>query len=252
MKHISAPIILSLWLTMCQLWCGCSRDTGSKDNSNALYRAGDIEVFADSIIIGDITYTALSPAEITHCWKAPSGGSTDLDITFASSSHMADALFSKALSRYYHFPLSTADIYIHGALLDPQRAMESLRSMVADDGTIHRHGFPITADKEAWAAAAWEVYCATGSIPWLKEAYRVINRTIQRDTPVLDAGRNGLIPTWILQRIISRHGCHRSTGSRPYASAQTSGTMPPCPQLVKWRKSRIYIPKKNGNRRPKR
>ena len=193
MKHISAPIILSLWLTMCQLWCGCSRDTGSKDNSNALYRAGDIEVFADSIIIGDITYTALGPAEITHCWKAPSGGSTDLDITFASSSHMADALFSKALSRYYHFPLSTADIYIHGALLDPQRAMESLRSMVADDGTIHRHGFPITADKEAWAAAAWEVYCATGSTPWLKEAYRVINRTIQRDTPVLDAGRNGLI-----------------------------------------------------------
>ncbi len=177
---------------MCMLWCGCSRNAETEECSDAIYSSGDIEVFSDSIIIGNVNYTAISPYEITNCWKSTSD-TPDPHITLTSSSLMADALFNKAISTCHHSSPSVTDIYLHGALLDPQRSMEALRSMVDTDGTIHRQGFPIKADKEAWAAAAWEIYCATGSASWLKESYRIINRTLQKEHFTIKADPDGLI-----------------------------------------------------------
>ncbi len=182
----------TLWLAMCMLLCGCSRNAETEECSDAIYSSGDIEVFSDSIIIGNVNYTAISPYEITNCWKSTSD-TPDPHITLTSSSLMADALFNKAISTCHHSSPSVTDIYLHGALLDPQRSMEALRSMVDTDGTIHRQGFPIKADKEAWAAAAWEIYCATGSASWLKESYRIINRTLQKEHFTIKADPDGLI-----------------------------------------------------------
>ncbi|WP_289770188.1 hypothetical protein [uncultured Duncaniella sp.] len=192
MKHQPAPLSFTLWLAMCMLWCGCSRNAETEECSDAIYSSGDIEVFSDSIIIGNVNYTAISPYEITNCWKSTSD-TPDPHITLTSSSLMADALFNKAISTCHHSSPSVTDIYLHGALLDPQRSMEALRSMVDTDGTIHRQGFPIKADKEAWAAAAWEIYCATGSASWLKESYRIINRTLQKEHFTIKADPDGLI-----------------------------------------------------------
>lgn len=158
---------------------------------DAIYLADGIEVYRDSIVIDRHAHTAVSRHEITNAWH----GTTDtldnsLPILYADA-RMAEAVYTKSLSDYATSPLTPLDICLTGALLDPARSMETLRSMVAD-GAIHRHGYPLTADKEAWAAAAWEVYCATGSTEWLKEAYKVIYTTYIREVRTLRA-EGGLI-----------------------------------------------------------
>lgn len=180
--------LISLIIVMS--WCSCIRSAPAGD---ALYHTGAIDVYPDSIIIGSVVYRAVNSHEITNAWMDTAV--TDNDSPYPrlhSSSGMADALFTKSLSGYTVSPLSTADIYLSGAIMDPDRSMTMLRSMVSDDGTIHHIGYPIRAAREAWAAAAWEVYCATGSESWLKEAYRVVNRTYLREISVISAGR-GLI-----------------------------------------------------------
>jgi len=162
-------------------------------NEDALYIAGDIEVYPDSIVIDGQQYTAVSRHEITNDWKAsqqhPYAAASLPELN--SSSRMADALYAKGISHYYDESPSTLDIYLSGALLDPERSMEILHNM-APGGIIHRHGFPLETDKEAWAAAAMEVYLATGSETWLKEAYRIISSTYFKEMPPLQAD-NGLI-----------------------------------------------------------
>ena len=117
----------------------------------------------------------------------------------------------KRLSRYHDAPLSPLDIYLSGAILDPARSMETLRSL-APDGIISRPGFPLTSDNEAWAAAAMEVYHATGSEDWLKEAYRIITASLMGQSAPLRAG-DGLVrglPSY-LQRLkgYTPHGWSR-------------------------------------------
>lgn len=179
---------LSLIIVMS--WCSCIRSTPGSD---ALYHTGAIDVYPDSIVIGSVEYRAVNSHEITNAWMDTAV--TDDDSPYPrlhSSSRMADALFTKSLAGYTSAPLSSTDIYLSGAIMDPDRSMTMLRSMVSDDGSIHHIGYPLRASREAWAAAAWQVYCATGSESWLKEAYSVINRSYRREISVTSAGR-GLI-----------------------------------------------------------
>ncbi len=83
-----------------------------------------------------------------------------------------DSLFSRALES---LPDSlTADaIYLSCGLLRPQQAMEALRSRVSA-GRISSPEFSTVAINAMWGAAAWEVYCATGSAEWLEEAYQTL------------------------------------------------------------------------------
>jgi len=172
-------------------WAACSRTTAV--NEDALYAAGDIEVYPDSMVIDGRQYTAVSRSEITNAWKAApvhTAAAASLPV-LTSSSLMADALYAKGLTDYHSDTLTPLEIYLSGAILDPQRSMEMLRDM-APGGVINRHGFPLMPDKEAWAAAALEIYRATGSESWLKEAYRIIQNTYMQEIGTLRAG-NGLI-----------------------------------------------------------
>lgn len=155
--------------------------------------AGNIEVYPDSIVLDGRQYTAVSRSEITNAWKAApvhTAAAANLPV-LTSSSRMADALYAKGLSNYHRQPLSPFEIYLSGAILDPQRSMEMLRDM-APGGIISRYGFPLIPDKEAWAAAALEIYRATGSESWLKEAYRIILNTYTQEISTLRA-TDGLI-----------------------------------------------------------
>ena len=164
--------------------------------------ADDIEVYPDSIVIDGHPYTAVSRSEITDAWTAlPRHTASAATLpALTSSSRMADALYSKGLSRYHDTPLSSLDIYLSGAILDPQRSMETLRAM-APNGILPDRPLMSDTDKNAWARAALETYRATGSESWLKEAYRIISATYFRDTAALRAA-NGMIhgtPAYIHQ-----------------------------------------------------
>ena len=188
MLHI-CRLILSMLLFAA--WTACSRTAAV--NEDALYAAGDIEVYPDSMVIDGRQYTAVSRSEITNAWKASpvhTAAAASLP-ALTSSSRMADALYAKGLSNYHRHPHSSLEIYLSGAILDPQRSMEMLRDM-APGGIISHYGFPLMPDKEAWAAAALEIYRATGSESWLKEAYRIIQNTYSQEINTLKAG-NGLI-----------------------------------------------------------
>ena len=77
-------------------------------------------------------------------------------------------------------PLSVA---VADGLLRPEQSMKALRDMTRD-GKIIRRGWPVSYEAAEWAAAAWEVYCATGSDDWLREAYAVIIATLRAEKSV--------------------------------------------------------------------
>lgn len=192
MSHPSIYIRhLLLSLLLLAVWTGCSRPPVI--NEDALYMAGDIEIYPDSIVIGGEQYTAISRSEITGAWTAiPHHTASAATLpALTSSSRMAEALYSKGLSRYHDIPLSSLDIYLSGAIFDPQRSMETLRAM-ATDGTLQSRGLLADTDRDAWARAALEIYRATGSESWLKEAYRIISATYFRDIAAIRAA-DGMI-----------------------------------------------------------
>lgn len=106
----------------------------------------------------------------------------------------------------YNAPLSAEDIWLAGAMTDPEGSMERLREL-APGGSIERKGWPVAYENAAWGAAAWEVYCATGSEEWLREAYNIIMGTMRSERTV-SLTRRGLVnglaqrlevvyPTWL-------------------------------------------------------
>lgn len=92
------------------------------------------------------------------------------------------------------------------ALLRPDDAMAVLRSYTRD-GKIYRQDFPVTYTLPEWGAAAWEVYCATGSEEWLREAYGVILATIRAERSIaltdkglvkgIDPHLDAIYPRWL-------------------------------------------------------
>ena len=131
MKRPSAFIrLIALPVLLLAVWAGCSRQAAV--NEDALYMAGDIEIYPDSIVIDGRQYTAVNRSEITGDWAAePRHTASAASLpALTSSSRMAEALYAKGLSRYHDAPLSPLDIYLSGAILDPARSMETLLSLI--------------------------------------------------------------------------------------------------------------------------
>lgn len=87
-----------------------------------------------------------------------------------------DSIFSEALATLPD-SLTADDIYLSCGLLRPEESMQALRRRVRD-GRISTPEFTPLAINAMWGAAAWEIYCATGSAEWLREAYDVLTASI--------------------------------------------------------------------------
>ncbi len=86
-------------------------------------------------------------------------------------------------------------IYLSLAHLCPRQSMETLRAVVDKDSIIMQPEgqWPVESDHIGWAAAAWEVYKATGDREWLAYSYHVVNKTLDINRRVLMDRRTGLI-----------------------------------------------------------
>lgn len=97
-------------------------------------------------------------------------------------------------------------ILLCDALLYPEQAVGVLRSST-ENGRIIRRDFPVSYTLPEWGAAAWEVYCATGSEEWLREAYGIILATIRAERGMaltddglvkgIDPRLEGIYPRWL-------------------------------------------------------
>jgi hypothetical protein len=68
------------------------------------------------------------------------------------------------------------------AYLEPQKSMQTLKSMVTDSIITTGDSIEVyssLANKMIWAAAAWDVYCATGDKEWLKYSYDIIVKNLE-------------------------------------------------------------------------
>ena len=68
------------------------------------------------------------------------------------------------------------------AYLEPQKSIETLKSMVKDSIIIDGNGtenYNTLVNKMIWATAAWKVYCVTGDKNWLKYAYNIIVKNLE-------------------------------------------------------------------------
>lgn len=154
--------IIASILTLILLAACSGRPTAPAD---ALFVSSDIEVFADSMTIGGQPFMPMPHTS---------------GLTMKSESPVADALTSSAIADSALTPLS---IWMSGAMLDPERSMEALRALT-DRGRVKRDGFPVEYRWPEWGAAAWEVYCATGSMEWLREAYSTIMTSLRAERPI--------------------------------------------------------------------
>lgn len=97
-------------------------------------------------------------------------------------------------------PLSPLDIYIGGAMLEPERSVRELIALT-DNGIITRRGLPMEYSIPEWGAAAWQVYCATGSEQWLKQAYSILLATLRAEQELGVFGEDGGMVRGVSDRI---------------------------------------------------
>ena len=87
------------------------------------------------------------------------------------------------------------DIALSLAYLQPQKSMETLKSMVVDS-VIHTNEGPRTlpdiANDLIWSQAAWNVYCATGDKSWLKYTYYIITKSLRKINDIASSNEIGL------------------------------------------------------------
>lgn len=172
---------------------GCSR---TEERESGIYDGGSFKVYADSIIREGTVYRALSDSEITGAWKAPDTAARQT--RYSSGQLMADALFNKALCESGTY--SPEDIYLSLGLLRPEESMEALRAIAAMPVPDNEY-FPSSALDPMWGAAAWEVYCASGSRQWLKEAYDRLTASLERQRKIDSSGVDRLMcgtPRYVL------------------------------------------------------
>ncbi|NLR93567.1 alpha-L-rhamnosidase-related protein [Flammeovirga agarivorans] len=179
---------------------------------------GDVEQLTDKDGDGIYEITLVmnqpDPEKITSpVWKSTKNLSKYP--TFTSDIPLVDALYNLALNELVAD--SEADgtfrtgkewggvwtrdisysIVLSLSILDPQRAITSLRRKVKRDRIIQDTGsggaWPVSSDRVTWALAAWNVYTTTGDQGWLKEAYKVIANTIDDDMHVVYDPATGLM-----------------------------------------------------------
>ncbi len=199
-------------------------------------------VTGDSVIEGNIVVHAVSPQELssnvnlnsaerlvqrlagtdTMPYCLSSGGQANFAPhsqypTYQSQQTLIDALYNLSVgdivsnysqaggfnSHQDHSSLY-ASIYLSLAVLDPARAMATLRSQV-EDGLVMQHEgtWPVCDDRQSWPIAAWEVYCATGDLQWLNEAYHITLNTIDEELDVQHDATLGLMHGGQLNRYAS-------------------------------------------------
>lgn len=160
--------IFRLWLAIviAMAMVSCVRKTAEKD---CIYIGNGIEVYGDSIVRGDTVYRP----ELTVSVPDTDGFTLP---AYSSAQSVADAIFAQSVSAATD-ALTPLDIYLSAGLLNPQESMERLRQAAAAWGSENAD-FPLSANVAYWGAAAWEVYCTTGSKTWLREARDTLQRML--------------------------------------------------------------------------
>lgn len=143
---------------------------------DAIYAAEGIEVYPDSILHNGKEHTALSSTEITGVWKTDSLPAARYPLTLSSSSKMADALFTKAMTELPALSTpSTLDVWLTLAFIDPERSRETLRHLAPDPQSGLTGDDPAIRRDMLWTIASWELYCVTGDRSWLAEVWGIIS-----------------------------------------------------------------------------
>ena len=159
-------------LILAVLTVGCGGVSAPKED---IFSCEGFEIYPDSIVRGNRIYRAVSPRKISNAWTLPD--SATVAPAFTSELTMADALFSKAVTSPSF--LTPEEIWLSLGLLRPEESMQALRSLAAVPANDNED-FPYSTLSPYWAAAAWEVYCSTGSRTWLREAYDALTRMLSR------------------------------------------------------------------------
>lgn len=172
---------------------------------------------ADGDGIYETTLTLNDPdkeQQLSPRWKL--SANTAAFPQYSSSYPISDAVYNLALEEMQHAiePDSTFrtgkewagvwtrdisySIILSMAYLQPRVARYSLLRKVNKDGKIIQDtgtggAWPASTDRMIWAAAAWEVYQATGDEDWLKQAYAIIKHSVEDDMEVAYDGQTGLV-----------------------------------------------------------
>ncbi|MCM1355952.1 MAG: hypothetical protein NC212_06070 [Staphylococcus sp.] len=170
-RHILSALMI---LLLAVATAGCRH---TDDVTDSIYSCGEFTIYADSIVSRSAIYRAVSPTQISGL-PAIAADSTGAAVSYRSEQSMADALFAKALSPTAT-PATPEEIYLSLGLLHPEEAMGVLRKW-AGTKINDNDGFPYSALCPYWGAAAWEIYCATGSKTWLREAYTTLTSMLNR------------------------------------------------------------------------
>lgn len=82
------------------------------------------------------------------------------------------------------------------AALDPEVSKNSLMAKVQNGRIVQDTGtggsWPVSSDRTTWALAAWEVYVVTGDQEWLRQAYDIIEHTVEDDLYTVYNQQTGL------------------------------------------------------------
>lgn len=204
-------------------------------NEHVVSQNEEFTVTGDSVIQGDIVVTARTPyylestltmerldsiertaeSHISYHGGRPWQGSDSVHglpqyvsrqnllnaVYNMSCDYIADGHLDDGYNAHDDYANLYASIYLSLAMLEPERSMQALRSMVSD-GDVLSHGgpWPVYADRCAWIIAAWEVYLVTGDEHWLEEIAPVVRRCISQDHAVLEDAASGLMHGGITRR----------------------------------------------------
>ncbi|MCM1076283.1 MAG: hypothetical protein NC411_02860 [Bacteroides sp.] len=158
------------------------------DDGEGMLKCGAYEVYADSIVRDKRIYTAISADEIEGAWTRRD--SSERRVAYRSGQRMADALFTKAMDETPAY--TPLEVYLSLGLLDPDESMAALRRVVSVP-VADNEDFPYSCAIPYWGAAAWEIYCATGSRPWLREAFEVLTKMLARQSRINASALSGMV-----------------------------------------------------------
>ena len=137
-------------------------------------------------------------------WVSSINTESTLLPTYSSRQNIMNALYNMSIEQIEkdnvaEHPTMVAskcyDIALSLAYLQPHKSMETLKSMVVDS-VIHCHEGTRTladiANDMIWSQAAWSVYCATGDKSWLRYAYKVIVKSLNKINEITTTNEIGL------------------------------------------------------------
>ncbi len=180
---MKSPIACSPLLLFFLLLIGVASCQRKAPTPSEIFSCEGFTVYADSLREGSIN---VKPEKVDH----------HLRPHFHIKQAVPQSVYDRALENLHRYlqqgdslKVSTRSlafsIYLSLAYLDPQWSMERLREHTKDMRILQQEPWPISIDtRAAWIIAAWEVYKATGSLEWLKEAYAVAHRALIDDLAV--------------------------------------------------------------------